>query len=144
MLLGDKSAAPSTPPRPPPAPARPVYKNKHTQRGGGWGGCLPPPARRSQRGLLIVTCARSAPSQSPVSQMHAGRSAATAVAAPPRFDSSRSAGRSAGVTMEGRGRGGGEKQLGVGVNPDPAPPPDLFAQSSLQGERSRLRPLASV
>lgn len=46
-----------------------------------------PSVHRPQQGLLIVTCACSAPSQSPVSQMHAGRSG------PPPLDSSRVAGR---------------------------------------------------
>lgn len=61
VRLGDKS---------PPPPS--LYKNKNTQRGGG--SMYTPSVHRSQQGLLIVTCARSAPSQSPVSQMHAGRS----------------------------------------------------------------------
>lgn len=61
VLLGDKS---------PPPPS--LYENKNTQRGGG--SMYTPSVHRSQQGLLIVTCARSAPSQSPVSQMHAGRS----------------------------------------------------------------------
>lgn len=61
VRLGDKS---------PPPPS--LYENKNTQRGGG--SMYTPSVHRSQQGLLIVTCARSAPSQSPVSQMHAGRS----------------------------------------------------------------------
>lgn len=81
MLLGDKSTPPPALPRPPP-----LYKVKKTHREVG-GGVYTPLVHRSQQGLLIVTCARSAPSQSPVSQMHAGRSG------PPPLDSSRAAER---------------------------------------------------
>lgn len=80
VLLGDKSTPPPALPRPPPC----TKIKTHREVGGG---VYTPLVHRSQQGLLIVTCARSAPSQSPVSQMHAGRSG------PPPLDSSRAAER---------------------------------------------------
>lgn len=96
---------------PPRRPPHPLYKNKNTQRGGGRGR-LHPPVHRSQQGLLIVTCARSAPSQSPVSQMHAGRSGP-----PPRL----TAPAWQGGCRSGSGVRGGRKTAGGALAPDLSP-----------------------
>lgn len=92
-----------------------------------------PPVRRSQLGLLMVTCAPSAPSQSPVSQMRAG-----SPPHPPVFDSSCVAARlqERQRHCEGRWR----KTAGGGMIPTPCPcscltpPPStsMLASLSLQ------------
>lgn len=68
VLLGGKST-----PQPPPPPLFPLSTKIKTRREVALS-VYTPLVHRPQRGLLIVTCACSAPSQSPVSQMHAGRS----------------------------------------------------------------------
>lgn len=96
--------------------------------------------RRSQRGLLIVTCARSAPSQSPVSQMRAGRSRT-----PPRFDSSGSAGDGGddrGHKQASTSEMGGKNSWLLGLNPDTPSPLQPKNRHTLapQTTPSALRP----
>ena len=71
----------------------PLQTHTHTHTHKSLGEVIDPPAlaRRSQQGLLMVTCAPSAPSQSPVSQMRAGSPPPTSPTPP--FDSSCAAAR---------------------------------------------------
>lgn len=142
VRLGDKS---------PPPPS--LYENKNTQRGGG--SMYTPSVHRSQQGLLIVTCARSAPSQSPVSQMHAGRSGPPhLLLTAPAWQGGCKGGSAAGggSCLSGEGQLAGPRTLisplhtvAAKGEPRPCSTPVSFPSSwLLQGERGCLDGLPSI